>query len=177
MRRIVFFFLSFFFCLALNAQNEFGMDSIQHNDRDIPFILGSDVRNYNGFLLDLGNIAPAPVKLDNISYSSMINSLPAYNKSAIALPKDVKYSTATLNGTTQWGLGVFGLGTFNSASFKLKNGIILSTYGDYDSQGNRTRFAPLPWQQHDFRGAFELKSSDKKFSFRMEFHRGNTWGY
>ncbi len=65
------------------------------------------------------------------------------------------------------------------ASFRLKNGAQINVYGKYDAQG---RLLPgmnaMPWQKHDFKGAFEMKSANGHFGFRVEVSReANPMGF
>lgn len=58
-------------------------------------------------------------------------------------------------------------------SFRLRNGMRLNTYGQYDKNGYRV-FNPsaLPWERDNFKGAFELKSEDGSFGIRIEVEQG-----
>ena len=59
------------------------------------------------------------------------------------------------------------------SSFRLNNGWQLNTYGEYDADGNRVyNPSALPWQRNNFKGAFELKSQDGSFGFRIEVQHG-----
>jgi hypothetical protein len=58
------------------------------------------------------------------------------------------------------------------ASFKLNNGMRVNVYGKYSADG---RLLPgmnaMPWQKHDFRGAFEIKSANGSFGLKVEVSR------
>ena len=60
-------------------------------------------------------------------------------------------------------------------SFKLKNGMRINTYGNYDKDGwkipNRSA---MPWEKNNFRGAFELKSANGNFGIRIEVQQGRN---
>ena len=59
------------------------------------------------------------------------------------------------------------------SSFRLKNGMRLNTYGEYNFKGERQiRPSALPWQRNNFKGAFELKSANGNFGVRVEVSRG-----
>jgi hypothetical protein len=65
------------------------------------------------------------------------------------------------------------------ASFRLKNGAQINVYGKYDAQG---RLLPgmnaMPWQKHDFKGAFEMKSANGHFGISIEVSReANPMGF
>ena len=75
--------------------------------------------------------------------------------------------------------GGMGLGFWDATdnvqmgSFRLRNGLRINTYGDYDSSGRRV-YNPArqtPWDRNTFRGAFELKSSNGHFGIRVEVQR------
>ena len=65
-----------------------------------------------------------------------------------------------------------------SATFKLKNGWKITTYGEYDADGNKVRNpSALPWEKNNFNGAFEMKSENGNFGIRIEVQRGRTTPY
>ena len=62
-------------------------------------------------------------------------------------------------------------------SFKLKNGMRINTYGDYDKDGWRVpNRSAMPWEKNNFRGAFELKSANGNFGIRIEVQQGRRLG-
>ena len=81
-----------------------------------------------------------------------------------------------------YGFGAYGFGpmppTLQSATFKLKNGWKITTYGEYDADGNKVRNpSALPWEKNNFNGAFEMKSENGNFGIRIEVQRGRTTPY
>ena len=63
-------------------------------------------------------------------------------------------------------------------SFKLKNGMRINTYGDYDKDGWRVpNRSAMPWEKNNFRGAFELKSANGNFGIRIEVQQGRNGPY
>lgn len=72
------------------------------------------------------------------------------------------------------GIGSFGMWgstptTLQMGSFRLKNGWRIHTYGQYNKEGRKVyNPAALPWERNDFKGAFELKSANGAFGFRIE---------
>ena len=49
------------------------------------------------------------------------------------------------------------------STFKLKNGLHITTYGEYDADGNKVRNpSALPWERNNFNGAFEMKDVYKR---------------
>ena len=62
--------------------------------------------------------------------------------------------------------------------FKLKNGMRINTYGDYDKDGWRVpNRSAMPWEKNNFRGAFELKSANGNFGIRIEVQQGRNGPY
>ncbi|MBD4337957.1 hypothetical protein GUH15_18220, partial [Xanthomonas citri pv. citri] len=60
----------------------------------------------------------------------------------------------------------------------LKNGWKITTYGEYDADGNKVRNpSALPWEKNNFNGAFEMKSENGNFGIRIEVQRGRTTPY
>ena len=56
--------------------------------------------------------------------------------------------------------------------FKLKNGWKITTYGEYDADGNKVRNpSALPWEKNNFNGAFEMKSENGNFGIRIEVQK------
>ena len=77
--------------------------------------------------------------------------------------------------------GLYGFGGFGSTqnlqmgSFKLKNGMRLNTYGEYNANGYKVpNRSALPWEKNNFKGAFELKSANGAFGIRVEVQQGRT---
>ena len=65
--------------------------------------------------------------------------------------------------------------TLQSATSKLKNGLHITTYGEYDADGNKVRNpSALPWERNNFNGAFEMKSENGNFGIRIEVQRGRN---
>ena len=59
-------------------------------------------------------------------------------------------------------------------SFRLKNGMRINTYGEYDKDGWKVpNHSALPWEKNNFKGAFEMKSSNGAFGIRIEVQQGN----
>lgn len=80
--------------------------------------------------------------------------------------------------STQWMLsphyGIWSTPTtLQMHSFQLNNGWRLNTYGEYNADGWRMpNPSALPWERNNFKGAFELKSDDGSFGFRIEVEHG-----
>lgn len=148
------------------AQSETPSDSIR-------LASPTGVKNFGGFLLDM--------KLMNMEASQLPKftlELPNANKdysNLFRLNTDAIYTQGFSNVfSPSWGTG-YGWGLYSSpsymqmGSFKLKNGMRLNTYGDYNSKGWRVPVpSAMPWEKNNFRGAFELKSQDGSFGIRIE---------
>lgn len=141
-----------------------------------PFELSPDVKDYGGFLLDMGlmELAPTiPISLrPEMSYK---DKSPDYNR-LFKLNPNLQFSRGnySLSGAQALGLSSFFATPTNllMSSFKLKNGMRLNTYGQYNYKGYRQFDASaLPWQRNNFKGAFELKSASGNFGIRVEVSR------
>ena len=148
-----------------SAQSEIPSDSIRR-----PL---SNVKEFNGFLLDMGLMNVAPPKLP--SYSLDVPDLSKDYNRIFRLNNDITYTQGfTDSFTSPYGFGNFWGLPGNSqfmqmGSFKLKNGWSMNTYGDYDKEGWKVpNRSAMPWQKNDFRGAFELKSPNGSFGIRIE---------
>ena len=143
-----------------------------------------ETKSFGGFLLDmtLMNLQPAP------RFSDFKLEIPDASKDythIFHLNPDVTYSsgwsdmfstsTATWGGFSGfrfWRLGSTPT-TLQMSSFKLKNGMRINTYGEYDTEGRKVpNPSALPWERNNFKGAFELKSSNGAFGFRLEVQQG-----
>ena len=157
--------LLFALTLAASAQEEL-RDSVRLE-------LGSSVKDYDGFLLDMDLMSTTPVMLPEIDYSPFpqqndYQKLFHFDWSAI-------YSQQSPGGTTSsWSPFHRGVEQWQSATFKLGNGMQLRTYGNYNADGYRV-YDPsaLPWERNNFKGAFELKSANGSFGIKLEVHHGN----
>lgn len=136
------------------------------------------MRNYGGFLLDMNSMLQPtqPLTLDIPSLTSpMQTSLYGYRDldKMLQLKSKATYGISTTPlgiSTTPLGMGINNLHT---ASFRLNNGMTLTTFGNYDSNGQR-HISPsaLPWQRNNFQGGFKLKSANGKFSVQVHVSRG-----
>lgn len=171
--------------LAASAQSEVPTDTIH----------GISMDNYkvydDGFILDMGMKIATPMRLvpPQLTYDvySMGNTKDYYK--LFQLNPDITYGkeNATIfsrgySGFGMYGFGAYGFGamppTLQSATFKLKNGWKITTYGEYDADGNKVRNpSALPWEKNNFNGAFEMKSENGNFGIRIEVQRGRTTPY
>lgn len=134
----------------------------------------SGIKEYGGFILDMSLMNIQPPKLTDFKIE-----IPDASKdysSLFRLNPDISYSQGLYNifsGTHHYGFW----GTTDNlqmGSFKLKNGMRLNTYGEYDRNGWKVpNPSALPWERNNFKGAFELKSANGAFGIRIEVERGN----
>lgn len=160
-----------------SAQSEIPSDSI----RRVP---SANIKEFGGFLLDMGLMNVATPQLPSINLD-MPNITKDYNQ-IFRLNSDISYTqgfTTTFSPSPFSGFGYNG--GFSSSpqfmqmgSFKLKNGMQINTYGDYDKDGWRVpNRSAMPWEKNNFRGAFELKSANGAFGIRIEVQQGRNVPY
>lgn len=143
------------------------------------------VKDFGGFLLDMGTmlnaellVLPPPV-FSHLSWDTFANpdALPLLTVSPEALRIDTRVTSigGVLDGVLNPNLAsqVFPgtKGTrldLRGVTYRLNNGLKISTYGEYDADGYR-RYNPaaLPWEKDDFNAALELKTDDGKFGLRI----------
>lgn len=152
-----------------SAQSEVPSDSI----RRAP---SSNIKEFGGFLLDMGLMNVAPPKLPKFSLD-LPDVSKDYNQ-IFRLNTDATYtqgfSNAFSSSFSGFGYG-YGWGMSSSpqfmqmGTFQLKNGWKINTYGDYNKDGWKVpNRSAMPWEKNNFRGAFELKSSNGNFGIRIE---------
>ena len=147
-----------------SAQSEIPSDSI----RRAP---SANIKEFGGFLLDMG----------------LMNVAKDYNQ-LFRLNTDATYSQGFSDAFSPSAFSGFGYGYgwglssspqfMQMGSFKLKNGMRINTYGDYDKDGWRVpNRSAMPWEKNNFRGAFELKSANGNFGIRIEVQQGRNGPY
>ncbi len=183
---------------AASAQNEISADSLRtkavpegtYSD-DIPPSdrnLMPDVKNFDGFLLDMGLMKMAAPQLPKFTLE-IPDASKDYSR-IFQLNPDVTYSQGlsnifSLSNSQYFSSNPFGLTGFwgtptnlQMGSFKLKNGMSIHTYGEYDKDGWKVRNpSALPWEKNNFKGAFELKSANGSFGIRIEVQQGRNGMY
>lgn len=187
MKKLILSIFMFLITAAGFAQSEAVADSIPPISLD-----GSRYKSFDGFILDMGPvmIAPPPLIAPQLTYQpySSNNTIKNYNE--IFRPNlNVVYDRGSysgfmpgFSGSGYGGYGIYGFGSMppalQSATFKLKNGLRITTYGEYDADGNKVRNpSALPWERNNFNGAFEMKSENGNFGIRIEVQRGRTSPY
>ncbi len=177
-----------FFCIIVllagissaGAQNEIPADTI----RELP----PNIKNYDGFLLDIGLMNVSPPTLPKFTLE-IPDASKDYSR-IFGLNTDVTYSQGlsnlfSLSNSHYFGPNPFGLTGFGSptdnlqmGSFVLKNGTRINTYGEYDKDGRKVyNPSALPWERNNFKGAFELKSANGAFGIRIEVQQGRKMPY
>ena len=171
--------LSTLVLLPSMAQTEATVDTLRPlQTPDIPTqtasrqrISDDGMRNYGGFLLDMNSMLQPSQPL-----MMTTPSLTAPMQTGLSGYKDLD-KMLQLKSKATYGIGTTPFwpvtDNLHLASFRLNNGMTLTTYGDYDSSGRR-HISPsaLPWQRNNFQGAFRLKSADGKFSLQVRVSRG-----
>ena len=165
MRKLI-LFLSLILSVGFaSAQSEVPSDSI----RRAP---SSNIKEFGGFLLDMGLMNVAPPKLPKFSLD-VPDVSKDYNQ-IFRLNTDASYTQGFTDAFSSpfsgFGYG-YGWGLSSSpqfmqmGTFKLKNGWKVP---------NRSA---MPWEKNNFRGAFELKSSNGNFGIRIEVQQGRNGLY
>lgn len=171
---------------SLHAQTERPTD-VQSPPPSAQEDVPGDVRSYGGYLLDMslmGLAEPQPVVriLDMPfplarDYSRLFAPTESATYSVMPYSQVFSSSNRAAGGiryygpTTLYGSACISCGTtdLQMGSFSLGNGLRLQTYGQYDADGHRVyNPSALPWEKNRFHGAFELKSANGSWGFRVE---------
>lgn len=191
MKRIFFCIITLLVGIATaGAQNEVPADTLRSKavsegvpPEGVPLsdgILPSDVKNYDGFLLDMSLMKmAAPPRLPKFTLE-IPDASKDYNR-LFQLNPNVTYSQGlsnifSLSNSRFYSSNPFGLTGFwgstdnlQMGSFTLKNGMRINTYGEYDKDGWKVpNPSALPWEKNNFKGAFEMKSANGAFGIRIE---------
>ena len=195
MKKLILFLSLILSAGIVSAQSEIPSDSI----RRAP---SANVKEFGGFLLDMGimNITAPQLPKTDLSIPNVTKDYNPVSYTHLTLPTnredynqlfrmntDAIYSQG-FTDTFSPSYSGFGYGYnwgFSSSpqfmqmgSFKLKNGMQINTYGDYDKDGWRVpNRSAMPWEKNNFRGAFELKSANGNFGIRIEVQQGRNVPY
>lgn len=200
MKRIFFCIITLLAGIATaGAQNEVPADTLRSKavsegvpPEGVPLsdgILPSDVKNYDGFLLDMGLMKmAAPPRLPKFTLE-IPDASKDYNR-LFQLNPNVTYSQGlsnifSLSNSRFYSSNPFGLTGFwgstdnlQMGSFTLKNGMRINTYGEYDKDGWKVpNPSALPWEKNNFKGAFEMKSANGAFGIRIEVQQGRNHAF
>lgn len=195
MKRIFFCIITLLAGIATaGAQNEVPADTLRSKSvsEGVPLsdgILPSDVKNYDGFLLDMGLMKmAAPPRLPKFTleipdaskdYSRLFQLNPNVTYSQ-GLSNIFSLSNSRFYSSNPFGLTDFWGSTDNlqMGSFTLKNGMRINTYGEYDKDGWKVpNPSALPWEKNNFKGAFEMKSANGAFGIRIEVQQGRNHAF
>lgn len=177
---------------SLYAQDEVQGDSIRSRalsgDASSGGMLLPETKSYDGFLLDMSLLKREAPRLPEFTLE-IPDASKDYSR-MFRLNPDVSYSQGlsnvfSLTNSTVYSMNPFGLTGFWSSpenlqmgSFKLKNGMRINTYGEYDKDGWKVpNRSALPWEKNNFKGAFEMKSANGAFGIRIEVQHGNHMPY
>lgn len=177
MKRLILFVCVMLGALSVSAQSEVPADTI----RGLP----STVKQYGDFLIDMGLFAASPARLPRPSLN-LYDASKDYNR-IFRLNPDATMTQGFSNAFAPvyssgyaWGFGGFSSTPqyLQMGSFKLKNGMRLNTYGEYDADGRKVpNPSAMPWEKNNFKGGFELKSGNGAFGIRIEVQQGRGAPY
>lgn len=189
MKQVCLFIIALFAgSISLYAQSEAQGDSIRSHvlpDGTPPEgALMPEVKNYDGFLLDMSLLKMEAPRLPEFTLE-IPDASKDYSR-MFRLNPNATYSQGlsnvfSLTNSTVYSMNPFGLSGFWSSpenlqmgSFRLKNGMRINTYGEYDKDDWKVpNHSALPWEKNNFKGAFEMKSSNGAFGIRIEVQQGN----
>lgn len=189
MKQVCLFIIALFAgSISLYAQSEAQGDSIRSHvlpDGTPPEgALMPEVKYYDGFLLDMSLLKMEAPRLPEFTLE-IPDASKDYSR-MFRLNPNATYSQGlsnvfSLTNSTVYSMNPFGLSGFWSSpenlqmgSFRLKNGMRINTYGEYDKDGWKVpNHSALPWEKNNFKGAFEMKSSNGAFGIRIEVQQGN----
>lgn len=189
MKQVCLFIIALFAgSISLYAQSEAQGDSIRSHvlpDGTPPEgALMPEVKNYDGFLLDMSLLKMEAPRLPEFTLE-IPDASKDYSR-MFRLNPNATYSQGlsnvfSLTNSTVYSMNPLGLSGFWSSpenlqmgSFRLKNGMRINTYGEYDKDGWKVpNHSALPWEKNNFKGAFEMKSSNGAFGIRIEVQQGN----
>lgn len=160
---------------VVSAQSELPSDLPSDS---IPRSPQDNYKKYGGFLLDMSLMSVLPPQLPKMNFD-ISEAGKDYNR-MFRLNPDATYSQGLSNvfSSSYSGFGWFGSGSsqnLQTGSFKLKNGMRINTYGEYNANGYRVpNHSALPWEKNTFKGAFELKSANGTFGIRIEVQQGKN---
>ena len=189
MKQVCLFIIALFAgSISLYAQSEAQGDSIRSHvlpDGTPPEgALMPEVKNYDGFLLDMSLLKMEAPRLPEFTLE-IPDASKDYSR-MFRLNPNATYSQGlsnvfSLTNSTVYSMNPFGLSGFWSSpenlqmgSFRLKNGMRINPSGEYDKDGWKVpNHSALPWEKNNFKGAFEMKSSNGAFGIRIEVQQGN----
>lgn len=163
---LILFFISNYSYLF--SQSEIKSDSIYS-------FINENYKEYGEFLLDMGLFNIQSIEMPKFDIKLDKNTKD-FTK-IFSLNPDITYSKglSTIFTPSFSSFGNSNLQNMQMGSFKLKNGMRINTYGDYNSNGFRVpNRSAMPWEKNNFRGAFELKSANGNFGIKVEVQQGRN---
>lgn len=167
----------FTFCLPIQAQEEgIGINFDSSGQKD-----------FGGFILDMGTMLNTETltlptfvpPLDYLATCAPEYPLLKINPKAFTFTPDITYTGGNLSKSFT-PLSLFSGSNVNwqGATFKLKNGLRITTYGEYNADGRKV-YNPhaMPWQRNNFNAAFEVKSANGNFGIKVEVSAGRNNPY
>ena len=162
-----------FIFIFLATSNLFAQD-VEKLDNDLKINI-DDLVIPDGYLLDMRSILPAPPTLAVPAFDWREMKKDNRFDETFFYRKNVKYGRSEYYSLSD-NFSPFGFGnstTLNKATYSLRNGMKINTYGEYDADGyKRNNPSALPWQKNNFKGAFEMKTKNGNFGVRVEVQRG-----
>ena len=145
---------------------------------------GATGKDFGGFILDMGSMLNTE-NLTNLSLKHSASPLSLLSPELLIEKTTIKpfefkpsiiYFTQQASGLTT-SAPHFNAGnmTWQGASYKLKNGWRINTYGEYNADGKKV-YNPMamPWQRNNFNAAFEIKSENGSFGIKVEVQGGRN---
>ena len=171
-------------CLALSVQAQTENINIQTD--------GPQRKDFGGFILDMATMLNVesleldmPFCLDPHTLTPILHleTEPAIKPEALQIDDKIIYSVINAPSFSHTGLlphpDISGLPfQWQGVTYKLNNGLRLTTYGEYNSDGKRVLNPNAkPWQKQNFNAGFMLESADKKFGIGIEVHTGRNYPF
>lgn len=173
MKKLILFLSLIMSVSFASAQSEIPSDSIQRAP-------STNMKEIGGFLLDMSLMNLTAPQLPKLNLD-LPNATKDYSQ-LFRMNTNTIYTQGFTNAfsSSRFGYGYdWGISSspqyMQMGSFRLKNGMRLNTYGDYDKDGWKVpNRSAMPWQRNNFRGAFELKSANGSFGIRVEVQQGRN---
>ena len=179
MKKAILFLTGLALVLTAKGQTELRNDSIHG-------ISLTDIDNIDGrFLLDMQHFMSLSPSLTAPTFSWLhLDNKEKYNdfwnkeRTVTYDATNSSFSTSAYRGGWMGGYWGNTPTTWQSSSYRLKNGMRLNTYGEYNAEGRKVMNpAALPWERNNFNAAFEMKSANGNFGIRVEVQRGRNTPY
>ena len=178
MKRLITIFFAVFVATMVNAQTENEVTTLSDLETQ-------RYKNFDGFLLDMGSMLDLPAYLmpPTLSYrpfDTFLTPPNQLNPDAVKINTDLTYKggvpgVSLLQSFYSLYCPSCGNANWQGASYKLKNGMRINTYGEYNADGYKVyNPSALPWQKNDFNAAFEIKSANGNWGIKVEMHGGRN---